>query len=94
MVMKRKNWQYGVLIAMLLGFFVLVLMGFCLPGTFSGTVIEKTDTFFTIQSTEESKAMAVVVKWPDTPDVKQGDTITVTCYGKPMAPRWDCMLLK
>ena len=83
MVMKGKNWQYGVLIAMLLGFFVLVLMGFCLPGTFSGTVIEKTDTFFTIQSTEEeSKAMAVVVKWPDTPDVKQGDTITVTYYRK------------
>lgn len=81
--MKAKNWQYGVLIVVLLGFFVLVLMGFCFPKTFSGTVIEKTDTYFTIQSQDsESKAMAVVVKWPDTPVVKQGDTITVTYYRK------------
>ncbi len=81
--MKGKNWQYGILTAVLLGFFVFVLMGFCFPKTFSGTVIEKTDTFFTIQSTEEeSKAMAVVVKWPETPDIKQGDTITVTYYRK------------
>lgn len=81
--MKGKNWQYGILTAVLLGFFVLVLLGFCLPGTFSGTVIEKTDTYVTIQSAEkESEAMAILVKWPDTPDFKQGDTITATYYRK------------
>ena len=81
--MKGKNWQYSVLIAVLLGFLVFVFMGFCLPGTFSGTVIEKTDTYFTIQSQEQgNKAVAVVIKWPDTPSVKKGDSVTVTYYRK------------
>ncbi len=81
--MKAKNWCYSILIAVAFAVFILIVSGFCLPGTFTGTITERTDTYFTLQSTEPGvKAQAVAVKWPDTPTVEMGDTVTVWYYRK------------
>ena len=81
--MKAKNWCYGILITIVLAVFILILSGFCFPGTFTGTITQLTDTCFTLQSTEPGvQAQAVAVKWPDTPTVEIGDTVTVRYYRK------------
>ncbi len=81
--MKAENWCYGILITIVLAVFIFMLSGFCFPGTFTGTITELTDTYFTLQSTEPGvQAQAAAVKWPDTPAIEIGDTVTVRYYRK------------